>query len=186
MRYGERLSVVNLVSPLGADTLVILEAAMELAYGRKSVKNDSFFSQNAVFVLGDGRRINFWSDVWCGVEALCNRFSNLFNIATNKEAKVAEIWDSREGDGCWSPTFLRSLNDWELEEMTRFLLILHDHNFRPTGVDKLSLKNAMDKGFSVKSMYKGYDVSPALDFPHYLVWNPVAPPKTRVFAWEAA
>ena len=86
-----------------------------------------FFSQNAVFVLGDGRMINFWSNVWCGVEALCNRFPNLFNIATNKEAKVAEIWDNREGDGCWSPTFLRSLNDWELEEMTRFLLILHDH-----------------------------------------------------------
>ena len=120
------------------------------------------------------------------MEALCNRFPNLFNIATNKEAKVAEIWDSREGDGCWSPTFLRSLNDWELEEMTRFLLILHDHNFRPTGVDKLSLKNATDKGFSVKNMYKGYDVSPALDFPHRLVWNPVAPPKTGVFAWEAA
>ena len=96
------------------------------------------------------------------------------------------MWDSREGDGCWSPTFLRSLNGWELEEMTRFLQIIHDHKFRPTGVDKLSLKNAMDKGFSVKSMYKGFDVSPALDFPHRLVWNPIAPPKIGVFAWEAA
>ena len=144
------------------------------------------FSQNAVFALGDGRRINFWSDVWCGVEALCNHFPNLFNIASNKEAKVADIWDSREGDGCWCPTFLRSLNDWELEEMTRFLQILHDHKFRPMGEDKLSLKNAKDKGFSVKSMYKGFDVSPAFDFPHRLVWNPVAPPKIGVFAWEAA
>ena len=145
-----------------------------------------FFSQNAVFVLGDGRRINFWRDVWCGTEALCNRFPNLFNLATNKEAKVADIWDSREGDGCWTPTFLRPLNDWELVEMTRFLLILHGHKFRPMGVDKLVLKNAIDKGFSVKSMYKSLDVSPALDFPHRLVWNPVAPPKTGVFAWEAA
>ena len=70
--------------------------------------------------------------------------------------------------------------------MTRFLLILHGHKFRPMGVDKLVLKNAIDKGFSVKSMYKSLDVSPALDFPHRLVWNPVAPPKTGVFAWEAA
>ena len=61
-----------------------------------------FLSQNAVFVLGDGRRINFWRDAWSGAGALCNRFPNLFNIATNKEAKVAEIWDSRDGDGCWS------------------------------------------------------------------------------------
>ena len=139
-----------------------------------------------VFTLGDGRRINFWKDVWCGEEALCNRFPNLFNIATNKEAKVAEIWDSREGDGCWSPTFLRPLNDWELQEMTRFLLILQGIKFQPLGVDKLSLKNVNVKGFSVKSMYKGLDVSPALDFPHRFVWNPVAPPKTGVFAWEAA
>ena len=121
---------------------------------------------------------------WCGVEALCNRFPNLFNLATNREAKVADMWDIREGDGCWSPTFLRSLNDRELEKMTRFLQILHDHKFRPTGVDKLTLKNAMDKGFSVKSMYKGFDVSPALDFPHRMVWNPVVPPKIGVFAWE--
>ena len=153
----------------------------------KEISKEWFLvSQNAVFVLGDGRRINFWKDVWCGVEALCNRFPNLFNIATNKEAKVVEIWDSSEGDGCWSPTFVRFLNDWELEEMTRFLQILHDHKFHPSGVDKLSLKNAIDKGFSVKSMYKGFDVSLALNFPHRLVWNPVAPPKTGVFAWEAA
>ena len=145
-----------------------------------------FFSQSAVFVLGDERRIKFWRDVWCGEVALSNSFPNLFNIATNKEAKVAEIWDNREGEGCWSPTFLRSLNDWEVSEMTRFLQILHGYKLNPLGVDKLSLKNAIDKGFSVKSMYKGFDVSPALDYPHRLVWNPVAPPKTGVFAWEAA
>ena len=57
--------------------------------------------------------------------------------------------------------------------MARFLLILHGHKFHPMGVDKLALKNAIDKGFSVKSMYKGFDVSPTLDFPHRLVWNPV-------------
>ena len=52
MRYGERLSVVNLVSPLGAGTLVILEAAMELAYGRKSIKNDSFSPRMRSLFLG--------------------------------------------------------------------------------------------------------------------------------------
>ena len=70
--------------------------------------------------------------------------------------------------------------------MTRFLLILQGIKFQPLGVDKLSLKNVNVKGFSVKSMYKGLDVSPALDFPHRLVWNPVAPPKTGVFTWEAS
>ena len=52
MRYGERLSVVNLVSPLGAGTLVILEAALEIAYGRKSEKNGCFFPRMWSLVLG--------------------------------------------------------------------------------------------------------------------------------------
>ena len=47
------------------------------------------------------------------------------------------------------------------------------------------LKTVKEKGFSVKSMYKGFDISPAFDFPHRLVWNPVVPPKIGVFAWEA-
>ena len=52
MRHEERLSVVNLVSPLGAGTLVILEAAMGLAYGRKSEKNGSFSPRMRSLLLG--------------------------------------------------------------------------------------------------------------------------------------
>ena len=84
------------------------------------------------------------------------------------------------------PTFIRALNDWEIEEMTRFFHILHDQQFRPTGVDKLALQNVKDRGFSVKSMYKGVDVSPPFVFPHRIVWNSVVSPKIGVFAWEAA
>ena len=70
--------------------------------------------------------------------------------------------------------------------MVRFLQTLHDQNFRPTGEDKLLLKDVKEKGFLVKIMYKGFDISPAFDFPYRLVWNPVVPLKIGVFAWEAA
>ena len=69
--------------------------------------------------------------------------------------------------------------------MVRFLQTLHDQNFHPLGEDKLLLKDVKEKGFSVKIMYKGFDLSPAFDFPYRLVWNPVVPPKIGVFAWEA-
>ena len=69
--------------------------------------------------------------------------------------------------------------------MTRFLHILHDQNFCPTGEGKLMLKTVKEKGFSGKSVYKGFDISPAFDFPYRLVWNPIVPPKIGVFAWEA-
>ena len=60
------------------------------------------FIQNAVYSQGDGRRINFWKDVWCGEEALCSIYPSLFNLALNKEATIADIWDSGKGEGCWS------------------------------------------------------------------------------------
>ena len=106
-------------------------------------------------------------------------------MALNKEAKIVDIWDKNRGVGSWSPTFLRSLNDWEIEEVVRFLHILHEVIYCLSGEDKLILKNDKEKGFSIKSMYKGFDPSPAIDFPHHLIWNPVVPPKIGVFAWEA-
>ena len=45
------------------------------------------------------------------------------------------------------------------------------------------LKTVKEKGFSVKSMYKGFDISLAFGFHFDLVWNPVVPPKIGVFAW---
>ena len=30
---------------------------------------------NALFLIGDGRRVSFWKDLWCGEEALCRSFS---------------------------------------------------------------------------------------------------------------
>ena len=52
MHYGERLSAVNLVSPLGAGTPATLEVATRLVYGRKSEKNGSFFSITRLLFLG--------------------------------------------------------------------------------------------------------------------------------------
>ena len=144
----------------------------------------SFF-QSSVFALGDGKRINFWKDTWCGGEALSARFPSLFNLALNKDARVADIWESGVGDGGWSPTFLRSLNDWEIEEMVRFLQILHDQNFIPEGEDMLLLKEVKEKKFSVKAMYKCFEGSLVIDFPYLSIWNSVVPPKIGIFTWEA-
>ena len=103
---------------------------------------------------GVTRRINFWKDVWRGEEALCSIHPSLFNLASNKEATVVDMWESDKGEGCWSPTFLRPLNDWEIEEVERFLQNLCDQNFNPSGEDILFLKGVKEKGFSVKIMTK--------------------------------
>ena len=68
------------------------------------------FSQNTIS-SGNGRRLGFWKDSWCGETVLCNAFPTLFNLAAHKDARVADVWDSSREEGGWSPVFLRPFND---------------------------------------------------------------------------
>ena len=97
---------------------------------------------------------------------------------------VADLWDCGRKEGGWSQTFLRPLNDWEIEEVERFVLTLHRQNFSPLGEDKLLLKGAKDEGFSVKLMYRGLDHFLAIEFHYRSIWNPVVPPKIGFFTWK--
>ena len=68
---------------------------------------------------------------------MCRIYPSLFNLALHKEAMVADMWDRGKGEGCWSPTFLRSLNDLEIKEVERFLQTLYKQNLSPLSEDKL-------------------------------------------------
>ena len=144
------------------------------------------FSQNATSSLGNGRRLRFWKDPWCGETALCNAFPTLFNLVVHKNARVAEVWDSSRVGGGWSPVFERPFNDWEIEEVERFLLVLHNKKIRPAQEDCLILKETRPDGFAVKLMYRKLIHFPPTDFPWYSIWNPIVPPKLDFFAWEAS
>lgn len=43
-------------------------------------------------MMGDGKRTRFWKDVWCGEEALEERYNSLYNIAGGKEAMAADLY----------------------------------------------------------------------------------------------
>ena len=142
--------------------------------------------QNSYFTLGNGRRIRFWKDVWCGEEALSLMFPNLFRLTAQKNARVAELWNWDSGEGGWNPIFLCAFNDWELEEVDRFLQVLYRKQIRPLMEDKIIFKGSRSDVFSVSSMYRALDCSPQVVFPSRLIWNPVIPPRMGFFAWETS
>ena len=45
------------------------------------------------FIIGDGTRVKFWKDLWCGNQSLKYAFPNLFNLAVNKDGWVVEAWE---------------------------------------------------------------------------------------------
>ena len=77
------------------------------------------------FVVGNGQRVRFLKDRWCGDSPFCVTFPTLFALAASKDAWVKDVWSFIEGGGSWSPHFARPLNDWEMDEADSFLLGLN-------------------------------------------------------------
>ena len=48
---------------------------------------------NNDFLVGDGKRVRFWEDIWCGLNPLCITFPALCSLANSKGDKVVEVWD---------------------------------------------------------------------------------------------
>ena len=117
---------------------------------------------------------------------MCNTFPTLFNLTAHKEVRIADVWDSSREERGWSPVFLRPFNDWEVEEVERFLHFLYSRKIRPLQEDLLLLKETMSDGFLVRLMYRKLAHSAPTDFPAWSIWNPIVPPKLSFFAWEAS
>ena len=57
-------------------------------------KEGSWLSNYIGFSVGNGSRIKFWLDPWCGGKALCNSLPFLFALMVSKEEWVAEVWET--------------------------------------------------------------------------------------------
>ena len=72
-------------------------------------------------VVGDGTRISFWNDLWCGEAILKVAFPVLFGIACAKDALVTANMEVLGGSSQWNVGFSREVHDWELEVFASFL-----------------------------------------------------------------
>jgi hypothetical protein len=61
--------------------------------------------------MGDGTRINFWHDIWCGDMVLKVAFLVLFGIACVKDALVAANLEFLGGSKPWNVSFSREAHD---------------------------------------------------------------------------
>ncbi|RVW65596.1 putative ribonuclease H protein [Vitis vinifera] len=141
---------------------------------------------NVSFSVGDGKRVRFWKDKWCGNTPLCEAYPSLFDLAVSKDAKVADCWDSMGEVGGWNSRFLRPFNDWEVEEVESFLLIIQGKRLNADLEDRMVWKETKDGNFSVKSCFNSLDHSSAVPFPWRIIWSSFVPSKVGFFTWEAA
>jgi hypothetical protein len=143
------------------------------------------FAAHVRYEIGNGSKVLFWHDVWCGEIPLKILFPDLFLIARRKDAWVEEIMQRQNGTILWNIMFSRSVHDWEVEAVSRFFGMLYTLKVSSEGEDKLCWVPARKKSFEVKSYYKLLSSPIQSSFPWKSIWKVNVPSRVAFFVWTA-
>jgi hypothetical protein len=65
-------------------------------------------SSHTRFNPGNGSKIRFWDDVWCGLKEV---FPGLYSIASVKDASIVDNMDFMGGTLQWNVSFFQLVHD---------------------------------------------------------------------------
>uniref|UniRef100_A0A2N9HB10 lysine--tRNA ligase n=1 Tax=Fagus sylvatica TaxID=28930 RepID=A0A2N9HB10_FAGSY len=111
--------------------------------------------------VGDGSRIKFWLDLWCGDGPLKDTYPELFRLAQNKDAFIVDHLQHRNSSTHWELHFICSVQDWELESSGK-------------------------ADFLVNWFYKTLVPRASVEFPWKAIWKPKVPPWVAFYLWTAS
>jgi len=122
----------------------------------KNISNSStMFNKFVKFEVGTGNRIVFFR-MFGGEEGeyFKDQFPELFHIARNKEARVADYMNISGSIIHWNLTFIGAIHDWELEVLDLFFDTFYSIHFSPHQEDRMVWRPCTVKGFKVSSFYR--------------------------------
>ncbi|RVX09618.1 putative ribonuclease H protein [Vitis vinifera] len=99
----------------------------ENLWKKEILKETNWCWENIEFTVGNGTKIRFWTDHWCGLAALSQSFPQLYALVVHRNATVDEVWDPNFGQGGWNLSFIRAFNDWELDLVGDLLTVLRGY-----------------------------------------------------------
>ena len=143
------------------------------------------FVRHTSFEVGDGSRIKFWHDSWCGDQPLKVQFPELFHLARAPEASVADHLCFIGSIRHWDIAFSRQVHDWELETVASFMELLYSCSIRQGHLDSLCWRPSSQKIFQVSSYYSVLLNPSHISFPWRSVWKAKVPSRVAFFSWTA-
>ncbi|GMI83017.1 hypothetical protein like AT4G29090 [Hibiscus trionum] len=148
-------------------------------------KPDNCFEKNISISLGDGKRIQFWTDNWLSEGPLKVKHPRIFAIASKKAGFISDFGCFANGVWQWKIELRRNLFDWELDAWSSFMNNISNACFRQNSTDNLRWKACSSGMFSVKSFRNV--LSPADAQPDFIwkcVWSAKAPMNVLAFVWK--
>jgi hypothetical protein len=135
------------------------------------------FWRHTGFEVDLGTKVLFWHDRWCIDLPLKEMYPVLFACSNNKDASIASLFeDPKEGRSrVWSVTFCRDFNDWEMDSVESFFLLLHSYAPNSKEADKLTWALNRSGLFDTRSYYLALRASTASAFPWKSIWRVKAP-----------
>ena len=145
-------------------------------------KESKQVQQFCVFVFGDGNRIKLWEDFWCGEGPLRETFPDLYILVESKGVKAAALWDKSRGEGVWNHIFARPFNDWELEEVLNYMILVNKSRINQETSDNIVWKGDKKGLYSVRANSALIEGSAGRTTPWKILWNNLVAPKVWFFA----
>ena len=88
---------------------------------KEILKEASWVKHNWKFRVGNGTKVRFWTDFWCGPSALSHSFPSLFKVVDDKSITMVEAWNHLDDGGDWNLNCVRAFNDWEINLVANLL-----------------------------------------------------------------
>ncbi|GKV48455.1 hypothetical protein SLEP1_g55268 [Rubroshorea leprosula] len=79
-------------------------------------ESGGWLSENFRIKMGEGKRVRFWWDHWCGEGCLANRFPRLYLLSTGKENMCYQMGNASNGSWKWNLNWRRTLYEWEADD----------------------------------------------------------------------
>ena len=143
------------------------------------------FSNHLYMQVGNGVQIRFWHDRWCGAKPIRLTFPELFSIARDKDASIANLMSFEFGMMHWNLSFIQSVQDWELESFSSIMDCIYASPLKGVGEDHIGWGSSSNQ-FAVKRYYRHLIPHSSILFPWKIIWKAKVPPWVAFFSWTAA
>lgn len=137
------------------------------------------FNKGVRHILGDGKSISFWEDVWIDSCPLKIRFDKLFRICEDPKIIVANCWFNN----VWNIQFTRSFGREEIIQWEDLKNLLFNVEFRERS-DSFHWCLHSSGLFSVKTLYIHVSFGGVTSWKLQRLWRIKIPLKIKIFLWQ--